>query len=721
MKKISYLCVMLAMSMQVFGQDAEQDLFDLSLEELMNIQIVSASKKAESSFKSPLSSTVVTKDEIMASGATTIEEALRLVPGMLIREETNGNFDVHIRGNDNLPPGNYVFYTENSMSLVMIDGRPVYNYINGGTFWEALPISLVDVERIEVVRGPATALYGPNAVTGVVNIITRKAVEKNVSVNGSAQIGTKNTGIYDLSAGTSLMDNKLKIRLSGNIEERDRDMEEYYSYYLGDYVPGDQVVDYSSGGTDPDRFPRPEIAKERKGANAFINYDVNDKINFSVSGGLQESLAQSVFMEQTSAPVNLRSNDTKYVNAIANVGGLYAQYSYNKGMTNTLAGKEFADANTDNWAAYDFDMTSIFVEYDLPLGKLTLRPGINYQQSTYSDMAFRGNTGESSIGGERTLSNAGYYLRADFKPTDKIRLVGALRMDSYNVPDDNYFTFQFVGTYNVNENNLLRATYSRANRGPFMMDSYADYGFGNGITGPRIEYVGSEELILPVMDMVELGYRGVLSSKMSLDLEVFHSVTTDITSFEPTFFGIDPNKGIYLKYEYINLDLKAKQTGVTFSYNFAPSSKVQLRAYATIQSTQLEDYDKKVTPVAFNPQTFTFSLPTVERMNTTHKQTPSIYGGVTGNFRPVEKFNVFAGVYYLGSQTYRHDYAANDESKGQIEMPGRAVVNIKASYQVYKNNSVFINARNAFNTTASEFGFADEIGGLYLAGVNIAF
>ncbi len=220
----------------------------------------------------------------------------------------------------------------------MIDGRPVYNYINGGTFWEALPIALVDVERIEVVRGPATALYGPNAVTGVVNIITRKATEKSVSVNGSAQIGTKNTGIYDLSAGTSLMDNKLKIRLSGNIEERDRDMEEYYSYYLGDYVPGDQVVDYSSGRTDPDRFPRPEISKERKGANAFINYDVNDKINFSVSGGLQESLAQSVFMEQTTAPVNLRSNDTKYVNAIANVGGLYAQYSYNKGMTNTLAG-----------------------------------------------------------------------------------------------------------------------------------------------------------------------------------------------------------------------------------------------------------------------------------------------------------------------------------------------------------------------------------------------
>jgi outer membrane receptor protein involved in Fe transport len=87
----------------------------------------------------------------------------------------------------------------------------------------------------------------------------------------------------------------------------------------------------------------------------------------------------------------------------------------------------------------------------------------------------------------------------------------------------------------------------------------------------------------------------------------------------------------------------------------------------------------------------------------------------------MDKLNFFANVYYLGNHTYRHDYASTDESKGQVEVPGRAVVNLKASYNVYKNNSVFINARNAFNATATEFGFADEIGGLYLAGLNLSF
>jgi len=608
------------------------------------------------------------------------------------------------------------------MSLVMIDGRPVYNYINGGTFWEALPISLVDVERIEVVRGPATALYGPNAATGAINIITKKAADKSISVNGNAQIGNKNTGIYDLSLGTSLLNNKLKVRLSGNLENRDRDMEDYYSYVLGEYVPGSEVIDYSSGGTDPDRFPKPELSKERKGANAFLNYDVNEKVNFRVNAGMQESYAQSVFMEQTTSPLNLRYNNTQYVDLAAQVHGLSVQYSINSGVTDILAGKRFTSDDPTGYAAYDFNTSNLNVEYDLNIGKLTLRPGVNYQDATYSDMNYTGGENHGFLNGEKELSNLGLFLRADFKATDKLRLIAAVRNDSYNVPDDNYLTYQFIGSYSLNDKHLLRAVYSRANRGPFMIDSYSNYGFGSGApTSPRIEYTGSETLNLPITNMFEVGYRGVLSSKVSLDIEVFHTTTSDITSFEPTFFGIDPSKGLYLHYEYVVLDLKAKQTGTTFSFNFAPSSKVQLKAYATIQQTKLENYDMKLTPVTFNPSTFEFYLPTVERMNTTHKQTPSVYGGVTGNFRPVDKFNLFAGVYYLGTHTYRHDYASTDESNGQVEVPGRAVVDIKASYMVFKNNSVFINARNAFNSTASEMGFADEIGGLYLAGINLAF
>jgi outer membrane cobalamin receptor len=82
---------------------------------------------------------------------------------------------------------------------------------------------------------------------------------------------------------------------------------------------------------------------------------------------------------------------------------------------------------------------------------------------------------------------------------------------------------------------------------------------------------------------------------------------------------------------------------------------------------------------------------------------------------------LYAGVYYLGAHTYRHDYASYEEEKGEVEVAGRTLVNIKASYNVYKQNSIFINARNVFNSKGQEFGFADEIGGLYLAGISLSF
>jgi iron complex outermembrane receptor protein len=719
-----YLVVflLLGFGIKLHGQDSDADLFDLSLEELMNIDIVSASKKAESSFLSPLSSTVVTSDEILASGATTIEEALRLVPGMLVREASNGNFDVHIRGNDNLPPGGFILYSANTMTLVMIDGRPVYNSINGGTFWESLPIGLVDVEKIEVVRGPSSALYGPNAATGVINIITKQETDRKISVQGNAQLGNKNTEIYGLALGTSLLNDKLKIRVNGNIENRDRDMETYYSYVQGEYLPGDQVLDYVYYQADAGRFPNPNLAKERKGANALVSYQLNDKVNFRVHSGLQESYAQAIFWENNTTPLELRYNESAYVDVAAEAYGLNIQYSLNNGVADIMAGNRLQGEDPLSYLAYDFEVANLNVEYDWNIGNLSIRPGFNYQSAVYSDLDYRGGIGLGYVNNERGLYNTGYFIRADFKASDKLRLIGAFRFDTYNVPNDNYTSFQLGGTYSINKDHLVRVLFGKANRGPFLADSYTNYRIGDGsMENSRVEIIGSEVLDLPTINEVEVGYRGLFSSKFTLDLEVFFSVVSNANSFEWNFFGVDPEKGLLLRSEYTVLDLEARQLGATFALNYAPTSKLQLRAYATIQQTNLKDYDKKLTSYGFDPATGQFFLPMLERMNTVHKQTPALFGGINGNYRPFEKLNLYAGLYYLGPHTFRHDYAAFNEDNGQVDVSGKAVFNLKASYNLYKNNSIFINARNVFNSKGQEFGFADEIGGLYLAGVNLSF
>ena len=146
----------------------------------MNIPIESASKKEETLFDAPLSSYTITRSDIDKAGATSIVEALRLSPGILVREQTNGVYDVHIRGFDNILGTSEVYTKSNLATLVMIDNRPVFNHNLGGTVWEALPVDIGDVERIEIVRGPSAPLFGPNAVTGVINIITKR-VEKNKS------------------------------------------------------------------------------------------------------------------------------------------------------------------------------------------------------------------------------------------------------------------------------------------------------------------------------------------------------------------------------------------------------------------------------------------------------------------------------------------------------------------------------------------------------------
>ncbi len=132
----------------------------------MNIEVTSVSKKSQ-----PLSSTaasvfVITAEDIRRSGITILPELLRLAPGVQVARLSSGSWAVGIRG----------FNDEYSNKLlVLVDGRSVYNVFYTGVFWDTLNVSVEDIERIEVIRGPGAAMWGTNAVNGVVNIITKSS------------------------------------------------------------------------------------------------------------------------------------------------------------------------------------------------------------------------------------------------------------------------------------------------------------------------------------------------------------------------------------------------------------------------------------------------------------------------------------------------------------------------------------------------------------------
>src|SRR6267142_773330 len=144
----------------------ESDFKKLTLEELMDVNVTSVSRKAEPLARTAAAIAVITAEDIRRTGVTSIPEALRLVPGLQVARFNAGSWAISARGFNS---------TAANKLLVLIDGRTVYSPLFSGTFWEVQDLILDDIARIEVVRGPGATLWGSNAVNGVINIITKSA------------------------------------------------------------------------------------------------------------------------------------------------------------------------------------------------------------------------------------------------------------------------------------------------------------------------------------------------------------------------------------------------------------------------------------------------------------------------------------------------------------------------------------------------------------------
>ncbi len=161
------ICVAL-IAASAFAQGRKKDLTELNLEDLMNIEVTSVSKKEEKLFQTAAAAFVITQDDIRHSGATNVPDLLRMVPGLEVARIDASHWAITSRGFN----GQFA----NKM-LVLIDGRSVYTPLFSGVFWSAQDLMLEDIERIEVIRGPGATLWGANAVNGVINIITKRTEE----------------------------------------------------------------------------------------------------------------------------------------------------------------------------------------------------------------------------------------------------------------------------------------------------------------------------------------------------------------------------------------------------------------------------------------------------------------------------------------------------------------------------------------------------------------
>src|SRR5687767_4059118 len=183
-----------AQEMASAAQSNKDDLTNLELTELMNMEVRSASRTPQKLSQVAAAVNVITQEDIRRSGATSIAEALRMAPGLDVARIDSSRWAISSRGfND---------FFANKL-LVLMDGRSVYTPLFSGVFWDVQDTMLEDIEQIEVIRGPGAAMWGANAVNGVINIITKHSAETQGTLI-TAGGGTEETGFGSMRYGGTI-------------------------------------------------------------------------------------------------------------------------------------------------------------------------------------------------------------------------------------------------------------------------------------------------------------------------------------------------------------------------------------------------------------------------------------------------------------------------------------------------------------------------------------
>lgn len=205
------LCIGALLMSPVGQAEEESDNFlELSLEELLNVEVTSVSKSSQKRTEAAAAIYVLTAEDIRRSGARSLPDLLRLVPGLNVAQLTTNTWSVTARGFG----GRFA-----NKLLVLIDGRSIYTPLFSGVYWEAHDVVLEDIDRIEVIRGPGGSLWGANAVNGVINVVTKRAedTQGGLLVVGG---GTEEQGFGTFRFGGKIKD-RAHYRLYGKYFNRD--------------------------------------------------------------------------------------------------------------------------------------------------------------------------------------------------------------------------------------------------------------------------------------------------------------------------------------------------------------------------------------------------------------------------------------------------------------------------------------------------------------------
>ena len=484
---------------------------------------------------------VLTDEDIRHSGATDIPTLLRRIPGIEVMQMTGADFNVSVRGNNQ---------TAANKLLVLVDGRSIYEDIFGSVFWTLLPVTLPEIKRIEVLKGPASAIYGFNAFDGVVNIITKSPEEMKGSGNGTIlQFGGGEFGAIRAAAIQAGTYDKLGYRLSlgrdQNQKWSDRNQlalrAEKFNVQTEYALPGSSKVVLTGGLVNSNRFDGQvfDVVHENSTIkNGYANLEYR-RPDFFIRGNWMRwnENRQELFDSRVAPFAGFTDRDL-------NVNEIFKQDVYNLEAQHAV---EIGNAN-----------------------RLTY--GFNYRHNAVS----------LNVLDEFTRENRfGVYLQDEWRMTKTLTAVAGLRWDLHTEINPTYSPRVSL-LYKPVDNHTFRVASSVAYRPPTVYETHLDE---RGITPPAaVLFVqrGSRNLDAEKILSFEAGYQGwFFKHRLRLRADVFYNHISDFITGAAT-----PDPALVTFSNTGKADIYGGEAGIEF---LATSWLTGLANYSTSQLWQSGD------------------------------------------------------------------------------------------------------------------------------------
>lgn len=555
---ISLVLVLIASAdpSRVFAQRGSvPDLSSLNLEQLTRIEVSTALRREQALFETPAAVYVITHEELMRSGATSVPEALRMVPGVEVAQIDANKWAVSARG--------FNSRFANKM-LIMIDGRSIYNPVYSGTLWDQNDLLLEDIDRIEIVRGPGATMWGANAVNGVINIVTAKPRDTGgILIAGRAgnidEIASARVGSASRSA--------IKSRVFAKYVHR------------GDLL----TIDNGSardGGTS-----------ERMGA----------RIDWQPSGRDQLTFQGNLFRNPEGQRIDFGYNPKDFVySSIYGAGGFaMGKWERKLGASDLALQSYFSDEHRNE----------IGMKVDMRIADIDFQHHIN--TGSRNDIVWGSSFRWTS---DRISGSQSYFAHADhlvslfsafiqdsvvFSPT-RLTLTAGSKLQ-WNT----YTKFEWQPRVSLiwtpDSSQALWGAVSRAVRTPSDQDRDVRffYPMGTSYGTPLFGLIcGNPELKSEIVIAHELGYRRRVAKWFSADVAGFVNRYSDLqaTHIGDPFLITNPEMGFVQPFKYVN-GFTAQTQGIEASLGWTPARSVRvLGSYAWMQARLRNHGDASVQP-----------------------------------------------------------------------------------------------------------------------------